>query len=98
MSESYPSDWVKINLMVSPTGEFHAIGGDRIPGVGDQPYIGLERLNKNFLFDDLTQELISLLDRIELDDDASLSSQRFDIAKKHGHKVIIKGWTSSEKH
>lgn len=26
--EAYPEDWLKITLIVSPTGEFYAIGGD----------------------------------------------------------------------
>jgi hypothetical protein len=43
--EGYPSDWARVVLMVSPKGEMHAIGGDREPGEGDTPYIGLERIN-----------------------------------------------------
>ena len=43
-SEAYPNDWVRLSLMVGPSGEMHAIGGDRVPGDGDTPYVGLERL------------------------------------------------------
>lgn len=42
--EDYPKDWVRIELMVSPKCELHAISGDREEGEGDQPYIGLERI------------------------------------------------------
>ena len=34
-------------------------------------------------------ELLALLDRIELEKDYKLSSQRFDIAEKHGLKVVF---------
>lgn len=44
MNERYPKDWKRVELMVSPTGEFHAVGGDREPGDGDMPYPGMERL------------------------------------------------------
>lgn len=44
--EVYPEDWVKLVLSVSPEGYYHAVGGDREPGQGDRPYIGLERLKK----------------------------------------------------
>lgn len=44
MDERYPKDWKRVVLMVSPTGEFHAIGGDREPGDGDMPCPGMERL------------------------------------------------------
>ena len=47
MHEGYPKGWARVVLMVSPGGnEFHAIGGDREPGEGDMPYIGLERIRK----------------------------------------------------
>ena len=47
--ESYPENWVELRLMVDQlTGEFHAIGGDRAPGAGDQPYMGMEVLTKFF--------------------------------------------------
>lgn len=45
--EGYPEGWVRVTLMVAPNGkEMHAIGGDREPGKGDTPYIGLERIRK----------------------------------------------------
>ena len=34
-------------------------------------------------------ELMDLLDRIELEDDASLAGERFDIVKKHGFEVTF---------
>lgn len=43
--ETYPPDWKQVNLMVSPTGEIHAIGGDRV-GNGDTAYLGLEVIKK----------------------------------------------------
>jgi hypothetical protein len=42
--EEYPEDWARVVLMVSPDGEMNAIGGDREPGEGDAPYVGLERI------------------------------------------------------
>jgi hypothetical protein len=42
--ENYIPGWVRLELMVSPEGEMHAIGGERGPGEGDTPYIGLERI------------------------------------------------------
>lgn len=48
MNESYPPNWKRVDLMVSPGGEFHAIGGDREPGEGDQPWLGMERLKARF--------------------------------------------------
>ena len=46
--EGYPPDWVRLVLAVSPTGEFHALGGAQVPGDprADRPYIGLERFKK----------------------------------------------------
>lgn len=44
--EVYPTGWVKLVLRISPEGYYHAVGGDREPGEGDRPYIGLERLKK----------------------------------------------------
>lgn len=46
--ESYPNSWARVVLMVSPTGEMHAIDGDREPGdpLADLPYVGLERIKK----------------------------------------------------
>jgi len=45
-NEGYPLDWARIELMVSPTGEMHAIGGDRAAGdpAADLPFVGLERI------------------------------------------------------
>jgi hypothetical protein len=47
--ESYPENWVKLNLMVNTdTGEFHIVGGDRepcrhgYPPCCDTGYLGLE--------------------------------------------------------
>lgn len=48
MNESYPPSWKRVELMVSPGGEFHAIGGDREPGDGDMPCPGMERLKARF--------------------------------------------------
>lgn len=45
-TESYPSEWARVVLMVSPAGEMHAIGGDREVGEGDTAYVGLERIKK----------------------------------------------------
>ena len=47
--EGYPDNWINVNLMINPeTKEIHAISGDREPGEGDTPYIGLE-LIKEFI-------------------------------------------------
>ena len=46
-SEDYPKDWARVELMVSPSGEMHAIAGDQEPGEGDRAYIGLERIKAN---------------------------------------------------
>ena len=47
MNEKYPENWVSLNLMVNKdNGEFHVVSGDKLPGEGDTPYIGLEVLNK----------------------------------------------------
>jgi len=34
-------------------------------------------------------EILTLLDRIETQDDASLATQRFDIAEKYGMSVVM---------
>lgn len=49
-TESYPKDWVRVTLMVSPAGEMHAIDGDRAEGDprDDLPYIGLERIKARY--------------------------------------------------
>jgi hypothetical protein len=46
--ETYPPHWAKVTLMVSPTGEMHAIAGDRADGdpSTDLPYIGLQRIEE----------------------------------------------------
>jgi hypothetical protein len=46
--EGYPPDWVRVDLMVSPAGEMHAIGGKRADGdpLADLPFIGLERIKE----------------------------------------------------
>lgn len=54
-SESYPDNWVNINLMINPdTGEIHVIGGDREPCIHGYPpccdteYVGMKLL-KTFI-------------------------------------------------
>lgn len=37
----------------------------------------------------MASDLLDLLDRIEIEDDASLAGQRFEIAKKHGFEVTF---------
>lgn len=44
-SEGYPASWVRVSLRVSPSGEIHAIGGDRDGDEGDCQYPGLDRIN-----------------------------------------------------
>ncbi len=39
--------------------------------------------------DEMTSELLALLDRIEVEEDLSLTSQRFDIAEKYGMRVVF---------
>jgi hypothetical protein len=46
IAERYPKDWVRLDLIVAPDGQYHAIGGDREMGTGDTPYVGLERINQ----------------------------------------------------
>jgi hypothetical protein len=43
-------------------------------------------------------EILTLLDRIELEEDASLAAQRFSIAEKYGMRIRINGPGSSEDH
>ena len=43
-------------------------------------------------------EILTLLDLIEIEDDASLSSQRFDIARKYGMTVEFGELISGMKH
>ncbi len=61
--EGYPDDWARVELIVSPNGLAHAISGDRTPGEGDQPYIGLERIKQ--LIDRWREEVVRLEDKIE---------------------------------
>ncbi len=42
--EQYPDDWARVDLMVSPDGEMHAIGGEREHPNCDSAYVGLERI------------------------------------------------------
>ena len=45
--EGYSKGWARAVLMVSPDGQtIHCVGGDRVPGDGDRPYIGYERIKK----------------------------------------------------
>lgn len=48
MREGYPPDWAHVSLMVSPTGEIHAIGGEQTGAdpLADNPYTGLERIKR----------------------------------------------------
>ena len=39
-------------------------------------------------FDELHAQLMTLLDRIEMDDDPTLASQRFDIMESFGYKTV----------
>ena len=38
---------------------------------------------------DFVHEIVTLLDRIEVEEDSSLAGQRFDIAEKHGMTVVF---------
>ncbi len=52
--EGYPDNWINVNLMINPeTKEIHAIGGDREPGKGDTPYIGLELIKERIKNDNV---------------------------------------------
>ncbi len=49
-----------------------------------------ELLDKQRSFaDGFVCEILALLDRIEIEDDTSLTSKRFDIAEKHGLTVVF---------
>ena len=39
--------------------------------------------------DGFIEEILTLLDRIELEEDSDLAGQRFDIAEKHGLTIEI---------
>ncbi len=43
--EQYTTGWASVELLVSENGEIHVVSGDRYSGDGDQPYIGLERID-----------------------------------------------------
>lgn len=63
--EGYPDNWINVNLMINPeTKEIHAIGGDREPGKGDTPYIGLELLIDAFsiIYDKKRQNVFDIID------------------------------------
>ena len=46
--EKYGKDWVRLDMMVNQkTGEYHILKGDRVPGCGDMPYIGMEVLKRH---------------------------------------------------
>lgn len=66
--ERYPSDWKKVILMVSPEGEMHAIGGDRDPGQGDQPYVGLERIKSTHISKSIPKTEVNYPDTAALGD------------------------------
>lgn len=43
----YNKDWVRLDIMINQkTGEYHILKGDRVPGHGDMPYIGMEALKR----------------------------------------------------
>lgn len=46
----------------------------------------------------MASELLALLDRIELEDDPTLASQRHVIAEKHGFDVVFTPIDSAETH
>jgi len=41
------------------------------------------------LINEMASELLALLDRIEVEEDLSLTTQRFDIAEKYGMTVVF---------
>jgi len=43
-------------------------------------------------------ELLALLDRIEVEDDVTLATQRFEIAEKYGYEVVWGAECSAEHH
>lgn len=67
--ESIARGEVRVELAVSPMGDYTAIGGDRLPGEGDTTYIGFERLNAvskkeaqaRFHLQDVIREVLSLV-------------------------------------
>lgn len=48
-NESYPKDWIHIDLMLSPDGKtVNAIGGTRESGEGDMPFLGFPLLKEHY--------------------------------------------------
>ena len=47
---------------------------------------------------DFVDEILTLLDRIEIDEDHTLASQRFDIGRKYGFTIAYGELISGEKH
>ena len=45
---------------------------------------------------EMEKELLALLDLIEITEDSTLATQRFDIAEKYGYVVIIGEKTTSK--
>lgn len=48
--------------------------------------------------EEFVQEILTLLDMIEVNEDHTLASQRFNIAEKYGIKVVIEQPTSGMVH
>lgn len=46
-----------------------------------------EDIPRNIMLDSLHIELLELLDQIDVQDDPSLTKQRFSIVEKYGHQV-----------
>ena len=65
--ERDPDGWARVVLLVSPTGNFYAIGGERAPGDprSDRPYTGKERLDQRI--DTLAARLAELRTLAEFD-------------------------------
>ena len=57
-NEVLPEESVRVELCVMPDGSFTALGGDREEGDGDQPLIGLERINSIFQKHSRTREVL----------------------------------------
>lgn len=47
---------------------------------------------------ELEQGFLALLDRIEVEEDYTLASQRFDLVEMYGYTVHLCGEASQEKH
>ena len=48
--------------------------------------------------DDFVSEILTLLDRIEIEEDHALAGQRFDIGEKYGFTIEFGEQISGEKH